>query len=124
MFYRGCAVSCPLTLAHMRRLEQALEERHREARFVLVTLNPRYDTPARLASYRREHSLAPGKWVLIAGGLEQTTALARTLGVARVDDFSHFIHSAKLLIISADGKRMRTFENCDLDEAARFAREN
>ena len=120
MFYRGCSTMCPLTLSRMQALEQAFADRHIDARFVLVTLDPRNDNPSHLASYRALHELSPERWTLLTGPLEQTQSLARLLTIHRVDDDAHIIHDIKIVVVSADGHHMRTFDGWNFDDASAF----
>lgn len=121
MFYQGCAGVCPLTLSRMQVLERSFEERGISARFVLVTLDPRHDNPRRLSTYRARHGLIPDRWSLLTGPSEQTLALSRVLGVHRIDDTSHIVHIGKIVMISADGRRMHALEGRQVNDAIDFA---
>ena len=120
MFYEGCANTCPLTLFRMQALAQAFEKRGLPGRFVLVTLDPRHDTPERLSSYRARHRLNPERWVLLRGEDEQTLALSRALGMHRIDDSSHIIHIGKIVAISADGAGMHAVEGQQVEDVMAF----
>ncbi|QSA96031.1 SCO family protein [Methylococcus sp. EFPC2] len=120
MFYRTCDISCPLTLARMKDLQQALAERHQDARFVLVSLDPRHDTPENLAAYRQEHGLDAEHWTLLTGAIEPTLALSQALDIHRLDDFSHLVHFVKIAVIRSDGERMKLVEGRDLGKATDF----
>jgi cytochrome oxidase Cu insertion factor (SCO1/SenC/PrrC family) len=117
MFFRSCNFACPLTLARMQGLEHAFELRHNAARFVLVTLDPTRDSPERLASFRAEHGLS-SRWRLLVGSLAQTVALSRWLAVKRIQDDTHILHDVRIVVLSADQRRMRVFEGWNFDDAS------
>lgn len=110
MLYQRCAGACPLTLTRMKSMERALKKRGSSAYFVLVTLDPRHDTPRSLANYRVAHGLERDRWVLLTGPLEQTASLANVLGIHRVDDASHIMHVGKIVRIAADGAGMEEIQ--------------
>lgn len=116
MFFRSCQFACPVTLARMQGLEHAFEAHGLDARFVLVTLDPSHDSPERLASFRSQHGLS-ARWTLVVGSLEQTVELSRLLAVQRIQDDNHILHEVRIVVLSADQRRMRTFEGWNFDDA-------
>lgn len=115
MVYTVCTNACPLTLARMQAVQKALTARGISAHFILVTLDPRHDTSARLAEYRAKHALDREYWTLLRGNRETTTALARQLSIHRIEDLGHLFHISKIVMISADGTRMHVLEDGHLD---------
>jgi protein SCO1 len=109
--------ACPITLARMQALEQAFERPQLDARFVMVTLDPRHDTPERLANYGAQHKLS-ARWTLAVGSVEHTIALSRLLAVQRIQDDDHILHEVRIVVVSADGQRMRVFEGWNFDDMA------
>ena len=51
MIYTHCSTTCPFTVAEMKRIER---ESPRDVGFVLVSLDPARDDPARLAAFASE----------------------------------------------------------------------
>lgn len=50
--YTNCADICPITVAYMRTVyEQLTAEEQTQVRFVFVTVDPEYDTPAHLKAF-------------------------------------------------------------------------
>jgi protein SCO1/2 len=105
--FTSCARTCPRTVAKLREVDEDLRRRGRTAQFVMVTLDPANDTPARLAEYKTEHGL-PESWRLLVGGAEETRALAELLDVHVLDLDVHRYHEAKIVVF--DGLGMSTAE--------------
>ena len=101
MIYTHCAATCPLTVVDMKRIERATGG---AAGFVLISLDPDHDTPARLAAFAREHDLSPERWTLLAGSDEDVRELAAVLGVRyrRVSP-GELAHSNTLSVLDASG---------------------
>ena len=74
----------------------------RDAQFVVITLDPERDTPARLATYKAEHGL-PESWRLLVGTPNETRELAELLDVHVLDAESHLFHEAKIVVFDASG---------------------
>lgn len=115
--YANCTGSCPLTLARMKTLEQALKTRGLAAQFVLVTLDPARDTVASLADYRRRNQLDATRWILLRGDTTTTNALARRLSVHRIEDGAHLLHVSRTMILDRAGSTLGLWSGLDPDEA-------
>lgn len=115
--YTNCTGSCPLTLARMKTLEQAVETRRLAARFVLITLDPAHDTAASLAEYRRRNQLDATRWVLLRGDTPTTDALARRLSVHRIEDSAHLLHVSRTMVLDRAGSTLELWSGLDADEA-------
>ena len=101
MIYTHCSTTCPLTVAEMKRIER---ESPRDVGFVLVSLDPARDDPARLAAFAAERGLDAGRWTLLEGSDDAVRELATVLGVRyrRVSP-EELAHSNALTLLNADG---------------------
>jgi protein SCO1/2 len=100
MVYTSCAATCPLTVNEMKRIEAAV----RGVDFVLVTLDPERDDPARLAAYARAHGLDAARWTLLSGAEDDVRELAAALGVRyRRISPDELAHSNALTVLDATG---------------------
>jgi protein SCO1/2 len=108
-FYASCRVRCPMTIEKVRRVDAAYHARGQAASIVLVTLDPRSDTPARLARFKQSTNL-PASWTLLRGELAATQALSRTLGVRATPDDAHIDHQVRVVVLDADGRIARNLE--------------
>jgi protein SCO1/2 len=113
MIYTHCSTTCPFTVAEMKRIER---ESRRDAGFVLVSLDPARDDPARLAEFARERGLDASRWTLLDGSDDAVRELATVLGVRyRRLSPEELAHSNALTLLDADG--VVAYQHAGLDAA-------
>lgn len=113
MIYTHCSTTCPFTVAEMKRIER---ESPRDAGFVLVSLDPARDDPARLAEFARERGLDATRWTLLDGSDDAVRELATVLGVRyRRLSPEELAHSNALTLLDADG--VVAYQHAGLDAA-------
>jgi protein SCO1 len=105
MFYTGCSSLCPLIVERMKAVEEALPEGERpRVRFVLISLDPIFDTPEELRAFAVSHGIDRTRWGLYRGDERAVRQLAMVLGVSyRPDGAGGFDHSNLISLIDADG---------------------
>ena len=105
MTYTYCAHTCPMIVGEFKRMEAALSPGEAgRVGFVLFSLDPRRDTPARLADYARFARMPPARWTLLTSSGEQVRELAALLGIRyRPEGAGEFSHSNAYLILDARG---------------------
>jgi protein SCO1 len=106
MVYTHCTHTCPRIVGELKRLEAAVPAAARsELRFVLVSLDPERDTPARLAEYAASARLDAERWTLLTGGEEEVRELAALLGLRyRSEGNAEFSHSNSYLVLDGEGR--------------------
>jgi protein SCO1 len=89
----------------MKRIEAELRERGVQAGFVVVSIDPERDTPARLAAFAEATRLDPREWTLLTGSDDGVMELAALLGVRyrRVSDMD-FEHSNVITLVDDEGR--------------------
>jgi protein SCO1/2 len=113
MIYTHCSTTCPFTVAEMKRIER---EAPSGAGFVLVSLDPARDDPARLAMFAEERGLDASRWTLLDGSDDAVRELATVLGVRyRRLSPDELAHSNALTVLDADG--VVTYQHAGLDAA-------
>ena len=81
LFFTNCEHSCPLIVANMKAIDQALPRSARDkVDFLLVSIDPERDTPEALRAFRAKHELPTERWTLLRGGAEATRELAEMVG--------------------------------------------
>jgi protein SCO1/2 len=81
MVFTHCESACPRIIADMKRIESSLSEKELEQiTFLLISMDPERDTPARLTEFSSEHKLN-ANWTLICSNLDATMEIANVLGV-------------------------------------------
>jgi protein SCO1 len=105
MIYTGCSSLCPLIVERMKAVEEALPEGERaQVRFVLISLDPIFDTPAELRAFAASHGIDPARWGLYRGDERAVRKLAMALGISyRPDGAGGIDHSNLISLIDADG---------------------
>ena len=114
MVYTHCTATCPLAVAELKRI--AAE--HRDAKLVIVSLDPERDDPTRLASYARGLGLDSARWTLLTGTDADVRDLAATLGVRyrRVTP-ADLAHSNLITLLDREGRIIRQASG-RMDDAA------
>jgi protein SCO1/2 len=81
MVFTHCESACPRIVADMQRIESSLSETElQEVTFLLISMDPERDTPARLTEFSAEHKLNTN-WTLICSSPDATMEIANVLGV-------------------------------------------
>jgi protein SCO1 len=120
MFFRGCTLRCPQTLGKLRDVEAAFSRRKLPVHIVLVTLDPRNDTPDRLRDFKEAEHLSENTWHLLSGNDSATRELGRALGIRPSYDDSHIDHDVRIALFDSEGRLVRTFEGWHFDDEAMF----
>lgn len=113
--YTYCPDACPLTLAQLNSVDRQLKERQADQgiQYLLISVDPRRDTPERLAEYTQFFNPA---FQGATGETEQLAQLAQAVGVFyRVPenpenpDYYLVDHSSTVLVINPDGALQAIF---------------
>ena len=116
LVYTNCTSICPFTVAAIQLVEQKAGDR---AGYVLVSLDPARDSPARLAEYAAQRQLT-SRWTLFSGAEGSVRELAALIGVKyrRMQD-GEIDHSSTLTVLDAEGRVVAQFDQPDaVDRAA------
>ena len=100
----------------MRRLEelQALADRDAiKVNFVVVSLDPRSDTPEAWQDYRKWRKLERENWSFLSGNAVNTHALAGQLGISYWMYQDHVVHDFGITLLDAEGNVIRKLKWAD-----------
>lgn len=114
--YTNCPNICPQITANMKEIRRAVPDTS-AVQFVSVTFDPRRDTPAQLAAYRKQFGLTGTSWSFLTG---DTTTIGRLMDrldvrhtikgtdrpfpAATPDTAYTFNHSNQITLIDAKGR--------------------
>lgn len=118
MFYTSCDGVCPMLAFAMRRIVTALPEKERGGlQMLMVSFDPKRDSPEALQAFAKLHQLAPPQWLLARAPESDVRGLAAVLGIRyRELPGPVFSHSAVITLLDADGViRARTTTLTELD---------
>lgn len=106
MVYTHCEYACPRILADMKRIESSLKKRALEdVNFVIISIDPKRDTPKRLLEFAEENKLSSQNWTLLNGDEGDILEMGALLGVKykRISDID-FVHSNIITVLNKKGK--------------------
>lgn len=106
LFYTSCKYICPLIVERVRSIEKALAPREREQLgLVLITIDPKRDSPEVLGRLMTERRLDAAHWTLLRPDPEDLRAIAGVLGFRyRELADGEFNHTTALVLLDAEGR--------------------
>ncbi|HEX8671311.1 MAG TPA: SCO family protein [Longimicrobium sp.] len=104
MVYTECTHTCPRILMELKRIEAALRDDPRVG-FTLISLDPKRDTPERLAEFAASTRLDPARWTLLTSDENTVRETAALLGIRyRKEASAEYSHSNSYLVLDAEGR--------------------
>lgn len=106
MFFANCTYACPLLVNDMLKMENSLPiNKKNNYRFILVSIDPERDTPAKLKIYAKEHGLDLSRWTLLTGKSDDIMELAALLGFKyKKDEKGNYSHSNIITLLNEKGE--------------------
>ena len=83
--FTTCPSVCPLLSSALAGAQGEIGE---GTRLVSISIDPEYDTPARLREYARRFKAGP-RWRFLTGGRDDVAAVQKAFGAWRVNKMSH-----------------------------------
>ena len=106
MFYTSCQYICPLIVDSGKAVERELAPAERERLgILLVSMDPKRDTPAALMSIVDKRKLDRARWILASPAPADVREIAGVLGIRyRALADGEFNHTSALVLLDADGR--------------------
>jgi len=107
MFFASCTYACPILVNDMKRIEAALADQNEISsyRFLLVSIDPDRDSPAKLNEYADKNNLDLKRWKLLTGKKEDIMELAALIGFRyKKDKNGDFSHSNLITFLNEKGE--------------------
>ncbi|MEB2312842.1 MAG: SCO family protein [Sorangiineae bacterium] len=111
--FTRCTTVCPLTTAKMNVLRRSV--RREDARFVSFSVDPEYDTPARLLDYARRWK-DDTRWHLLstdAAGLDAVASAMKVTVEKSRDPRNPIIHTTLFFLADREGKVRGVYDSDD-----------
>lgn len=94
MIYTSCEFACPRLVADMKNIESQIKKNIKDqVKLILVTIDPKRDTPQRLKAFAIENEMDGDQWLFLQGTEESVREFANVLAVKYKQispmDFSH-----------------------------------
>lgn len=86
--YTSCTAICPMSSQVFSSFQQKLGDEAAKVKLVSVSIDPEYDTPARLAAYARKYN-AGANWTFYTGSLKNSIAVQKAFDAYRGDKMNH-----------------------------------
>ncbi|MBV7537540.1 SCO family protein [Duganella sp. sic0402] len=105
MFYGDCHSACPVVIETLKRTVSALGPDGKRLRILLISLDPKRDTPKSLGMMAEMQKLDPAQYRLaVAGNDTGTRMLAAALDIRyRPLDNGEISHTTRIALLNADG---------------------
>ena len=103
MVYTNCAYACPLIVNDMKKIESQIKRN--DVHYVLISIDPKRDTPETLKKFAEKNNLDLTKWHLLSGTEDGISELAAVLGFRyKKDSDGNFSHSNIISVLNENGE--------------------
>ncbi|CAM1335252.1 SCO family protein [Tenacibaculum aestuariivivum] len=117
MIYTSCKAACPRLVADMRNIAAKIPAKYtNELQYVLISIDPKNDTPVRLKEFAKENYMDGKQWTFLQGNKYAVREFANVLAVKYKQisplDFSH---SNIISIFNSQGELVHQQEGLGVD---------
>lgn len=113
MEYSECRFMCTTTFYKMKAVQAAADKKKMNIDFVVVSLDPKDETPETWHQYRISSDLDRSNWHLLIGSEANTRQLANLIGIRYWYMDEHILHDFKIVRLNAKGEIVRSIVNYD-----------
>jgi protein SCO1/2 len=124
--FTRCPTICPAITSRMAKIQKRARGIENGFRLVSFSVDPAYDTPARLTEFARRHRASPRMWKFLTGPLDHMKStvedgLKIAMGEPQGEqDFASLFHGTHFVLVDQQG-RIRGYydssaDNADLEE--------
>lgn len=106
MIYTSCKAACPRLVADMRNIEERLPENtNGKVKMILLSIDPKTDTPERLKEFAKENFMDKEPWEFLTSTEDNTREFAAVLAVnyKKISPLD-FSHSNIISVFNKDGE--------------------
>ncbi len=123
MIYTTCKAACPRLVADMRNIEEKVPKEYtNDIQYVLISIDPKNDTPKRLKEFAKENYMDGEHWTFLQGNEESVREFANVLAVKYKQisplDFSH---SNIISVFNPEGELVHQQEGLGVDNKETIA---
>lgn len=104
MEYSNCRFMCTITFTQLKDIQTAADEKNMPIDFVVVSLDPKNDTPAAWRDYKVRRGVNRDNWHLLSGSEATTKKIAGLLGIRYWYMGEHLLHDFKVVRLNAAGE--------------------
>jgi protein SCO1 len=136
--FTRCPTVCPAFTRKMARVQKETDGLGPKLQLVSFSVDPKYDTPERLAEYAHKHGANPARWSFLTGDYERlkdtvVNSFRISMGRENLDesDVLAIFHGNHFVLVDGTGEIRGYYESADdeaverlLRDADRLTREN
>lgn len=115
MEYANCRFICSITLQRLKDVQAAADRANKQFDFIVLSLDPKNDTPEAWTRYRKLRDLDRPNWRFLTAAEKDTPGLARQLGVHYWLYDEHIMHDFRLLRLNEAGEIVKVIDAYDAD---------
>jgi protein SCO1 len=104
--FTSCTTICPMLSATLAQLQRKLGPAREQVHLVSISIDPEFDTPARLHEYASRFGAGPG-WQHYGGTLDASQTVQRAFGAYRGNKMNH---AAVTLVRAVPGEQWVRFD--------------
>jgi protein SCO1/2 len=117
MEYSNCRFICSIAQRKLQEIQVEADRRKLNLEFVILSLDPKNDTPASWRQYRKARDLHMPNWHFLTGSRTATDRAVRELGVRWWYYDEHIMHDIRIVRIGPDGKVVKLMNTYDMTAA-------
>jgi protein SCO1 len=103
MVFANCTYACPLIVNDMKKIETKINRN--DVSFLLISIDPKRDTPEALTQYAKNNKLDLKRWHLLTGDENGISELAAVLGFKyKKETDGSFSHSNIINVLDENGE--------------------
>lgn len=117
--FTRCPTICPAVTATMGKIQKRARQIEPDFRMISFSVDPGYDTPARLLEYARAHRASPRLWHFLTGSLDavkQTVVDGLKIAIGEPQgqqDFASIFHGTHFVLVDRNQKIRGYYDSND-----------
>jgi protein SCO1 len=130
--FTRCDTTCPITSMKMEKIQEKTFDAGQSIKLLSISIDPAYDTPARLAAFAQKYKADPERWRFVTGPADVIKQLVEGPFLTsmqtedpRTDGIPNIVHRGYFMLVDGDLHIRNIYESNDiqrLDEMIRDAR--
>ncbi len=106
-FFTSCPSICPKMTSQMKRLSILTKDLEKQIQFISFSINPTYDTPYKLRTYRKHYGINAKNWQFLTGDEEATHDLGvnyfQVFANKDIESAGGYAHSPAFVLVDKEG---------------------
>jgi len=124
MAYTACQKVCSNTSLVLGEIQRRFDLMKQPAEFVVVSYDPRNDSPADWQEYRQRRGLQRANWHFLTGDADSTRVLARQLDLDFWTYHEHIVHDFRIVLFDSHWKVIAEVDWSSVDRLPEILRQS